>query len=599
MSAILFTHKSRKPTAEPECEATHTTRLGEIARAEIADRLARLKDEGASPRCVADEVRRLAHFYNVSVSRIYALSRPVRAQRKPRTDKGRRSASLFEDPGLAYAAELVATKHLKPELALEQARLNGHEIQISVHTFQRWLREAGLDRRAARRNLTPYRRWEAKTPGEIFQIDASGAKDRSGTCAHVLDVRSRRLLMIEETKNHPNHNENLVQIWQITIVDDFSRRSFTKFYAVRALTSLEMIDFLLSAFRVMGVPKKLYSDRDGIIFSERTRAAAELLNQLFADSGGFTMERHRPRNAKATGKVENRHKVIEEFNRLAALKLETQRKPSLDDLNRFAAWFTDVKNETVHRTTGQTPMQRWHSVHHIMRIPPPQELDAIFKADRFQKRISPDMTIDHQGRWQLPRRRPFTSWATAETKIEIVWPQALEWFLLLAPDGEKYVIQKQAWEADAAGEFKTPEESTRQQSLKRIRTLAQERKRRLKETGEEIKVLGFDGDAGMRTQSPSIRRIPKPRRETDPNLLAALTHGASEVIYGGKRLTDEIEACLWLLDEGHVPSPIPAADKTWVRALMRGRDFITSQELLAKFHARTTPLVAIGGGKSG
>jgi hypothetical protein len=574
-------------------------RLGVIARAEIAERLARLKDEGASGRAVADEVRRLAMFFNVSVSRIYAVSRAVRAQRKARADKGRRSVSLFEDEGLAYAAELVATKHLKPELALDQARLNGHPISISLATFQRRLRELGLDRRAARRNLTPYRRWEAKAPGEIFQIDASGVKNRAGTHSQVLDVRSRRLLMIEESKNHPNQDPNLVQVWQITIVDDFSRRSFTKFYAIRALTSLEMIDFLLSAFRVLGVPKKLYSDRDGIIFSERTRAAAELLNQLFADSGGFTMERHRPHNAKATGKVENRHKVVEEFNRLVSLKLESERKPTLDDLNRFADWFTDLKNNTLHRTTGQTPMHRWHSVPHVMRIPPPQELDAIFKADRFQKRISPDMTIDHQGRWQLPRRRPFTSWATAEMKVEIVWPQALEWFLLLAPDGEKYVIQKRAWEADAAGEFKTPEESTRQQSLKRIQTLSKERKRRLKETGEDLKVLGFDGDVEVRTQSPSIRRIPKPRREPDPNLLAALTHGASDVIYGGQRLTDEIEVCLWLLDEGHVPSPIPAADKIWVKVLMRGRDFITTQELLAKFHARTTPLVAIGGGKSG
>src|SRR5947209_20252335 len=53
------------------------------------------------------EAERLAKFYNISVSRVYDITRDLRPKRKRRTDKGTRAADLLENDGLRYAAELV------------------------------------------------------------------------------------------------------------------------------------------------------------------------------------------------------------------------------------------------------------------------------------------------------------------------------------------------------------------------------------------------------------------------------------------------------------------------------------------------------------
>lgn len=598
MNAIAFFPNRRDDNQEDDRQSRSTSRvrLGELSQREIRDAMAGRVGEDA-----ASEAARLAAHYGVSVSRIYAVSREVRAKRKPRADKGKRQADLFGDAGLLYAAQLVAQRHFKPELALQQARLNGFEISISDATFLRLLRDHGLDRGAARRNLTPFRRWEAKAPGEVFQIDASGVKDRSGMYSWFLDIRSRRIIKLEDSRNHPNDNPEHQRIWKLTMKDDFSRRQFTRFYAIRALTSMEMIEFLLAGFREMGVPRMLYSDRDNTIYSERTQAAGELLNQLFADSGGFRLERHTAHNAKATGKVESSHKWVEEFERLIAHKLTTTPKsapqPTIEELNKFAAWMCERYNTRVHRTTGMTPMERWHSVMHTMRIPPDKTLDAIFRADRFTKPINPDCAIEHAGaRWQLPRKRPFTDWATLGVKIDVLFPVELDWFLVFSPDKtERFQVLKTEQVADAAGQFKAPEETVRQKSLKRIEAASKERKAKMKETGATELTLGFDGDvqAPVAAKTP---RFPKPKLETDPALLSALTAGASDVVYGGRRLATAVEAALWLVEEGHVEAPISPELKAWVTRLLQSRDHITTQELLEKLEAReNSPLRAVGG----
>ncbi len=60
---------------------------------------------------------------------------------------------------MRLAAELVVTRHLDPDLALETARLNGADIPVSLATFTRQLRETRHQPRAsARRGVRPYRR---------------------------------------------------------------------------------------------------------------------------------------------------------------------------------------------------------------------------------------------------------------------------------------------------------------------------------------------------------------------------------------------------------------------------------------------------------
>ncbi len=148
------------------------------------------------------EVERVAAHHRISVSRVYDITRDLR-QRKQRADKGRRRADLLAHDGLRHAAELVTIHKLDPDIALETVALNGGEVPVSQSTFNRYLRERGLNRRQRRSGVRPYRRFEAEAPGEIYQFDISGVKERW------LDLKTRRILKVttlEVSPNHPNRN---------------------------------------------------------------------------------------------------------------------------------------------------------------------------------------------------------------------------------------------------------------------------------------------------------------------------------------------------------------------------------------------------------
>ncbi|HYE72579.1 MAG TPA: hypothetical protein VEF04_04575, partial [Blastocatellia bacterium] len=111
-------------------------KLDNISREEI-----RRAVEGLSQPMLKATVKELAERYEVSEKSIYAMTKDLRPQRKKRTDAGKRKADLLEDDGLKFAAMLVTNTHCRPEDALETARINGHEIKVSLATFQKYLRE--------------------------------------------------------------------------------------------------------------------------------------------------------------------------------------------------------------------------------------------------------------------------------------------------------------------------------------------------------------------------------------------------------------------------------------------------------------------------
>lgn len=537
---------------------------------------------GLKGKRLKERVRELALRYEVSEATIYRVTEDVRAKRKKRSDAGKRRADLLEHDGLGLAAELVATKNLDPDLALETARLNGHETPVATGTFQRYLREHAIDRRTRQAERRPHRRWEAQEPCELFQFDISGVKERW------LDLSTRRLLHVSDkdvNENHPNRNPNRVKVWKFTLIDDFSRRRYFRFFAIDKPTSIEVITFLLDAFRTLGVPQTLYTDNDVIIISKRMKRAESILNKAFEESGGFALKQHAPHNAQATGKVERSHQVVEKFEKLIALKHEV---PTIEALNEFAETVCDRLDWEESRATGEKPMLRWRSTNTALRVPPPAVLDAAFKAEEFMRRLNEDLTISYKGEaYQLPRKRPFVDWITKT--LQIVWPAGeADWFVVIGADGVDYEVSRTNATADAAGEFKAVPETKRQQSMKVLNAKAKERKERERETGEALLVPGFDA-AFEAKQEPRPVVMPKVVVEMPVERLAEAAPGAIQpsLTASGRWLT-YWAAVKALVEEGAFDpeSESFAADKAWLKGTFGTQEELAESEIRAALAAR-------------
>lgn len=541
--------------------------LDSLAQQEIRTALTNLKG-----KALADAAKRFSVTYSVSVQTIYRITEDLRPQRKTRSDKGNRRADLLTHSGLALAAEIVATRNVDPDHALEVAKANGHEVPVALGTFRRYLDENGISKRSRKASVRAFRRWEATEPCEIFQFDISGVKERW------FDLTTRRILHVSSkdvNENHPNKNLNRVKVWKFTLIDDFSRRRYFRFYPIEKPTSIEVIDFLLQSFRKLGVPKTLYTDNDAIIVSKRMRRAETILQKAFEESGGFHLLQHTAHNAQATGKVERSHQVIEKFEKLIGLKFET---PSIEALNDFCGQVCEALDWQVHATTGEKPMLRWQSQNLALRMPPVATLDAAFKCEEFTRRLNEDVTISYKGTaYQLPRKRPFVDWITKT--LTFVWPAGeADWFTVIGLDGVEYEISRTTATADAAGEFKQAEETTRQHTMKVLNERAAERKAEHKATGTELVVPGFDVAFEQNTEQ---RPTMMPKRVIEMPLQHLVGAQTEEAV---KYLT------FWpafraLTEEGALEND--SADKQFLRAVFNGRDEITDAEIRAALQTRS------------
>ncbi len=533
------------------------------------------------------EIKALATRFNLSESRIYDVSRDVRAKRKQRADKGKRRADLLVHDGLRFATELRVLKSVDPDLAIETAKANGFDVPVSLGTYQRYLRESGLNRMQLRNGRRPHRRWEAPNPLDLFQFDISGVKERW------IDQTTRRILHVTPltiSKNHPNRNSNLVPLWKFGLVDDHSRLRYVRFVACDKPNSIHVIDFLLRAFRELGIPRVLYTDNDRIIISKRMQRAASILDRAFSASGGFRLEQHAPGNPQATGKVEVGHQIFEKFERLIGVKYET---PDLATLNNFTVAVCDRYNWTAHRETGVQPALRFRNGHAAVRVPPPALLDDAFKADEFQVSIRADLTFGFQGeRYQLPRSpnvaslpNPFLSLAGRRgVKITIVWPPSADYFVAIV-DGNEFEIQRQLAASDVAGEYKTVAETRSQQAVKSLEESAAARKRTHTDNGTDLVVPGIDVpfEAVAGADRESIAVMPRPKVETSPDLLAAMGVGiVPPSMVQGRALSLFAAAALFADEEVFERNDIGQVsidDIDWLKSVFAGREEVLDTEL--------------------
>ena len=536
----------------------------------------------AKGKALAERVRQLAAAHQCSPQQIYRVTEDLRT-RKKRADQGKRKASIFQHPGLQYAAELCVNRNVPPMLALETARANGYETPITEETFMRYLREAGIGQRQRRATVRPHRRFEASAPCEMFEFDMTGFKER------YYDLKTRKLLHVstlDVSKNHQNESPNRVKVWGFALIDDYSRYKYVRFYALDKPSSYEVVDFLLGAFREMGVPRQLYTDNDKIIISRLMRRAERILNNAFIESGGFELTQHAAGNPQATGKVERTHQTIEKFETLVGLKVGTG-EITLERINEFAANVCERLNAQPHRSTGEKPVLRFRHGFDAKRVPPPATLDSAFKCKEFTRRVREDLTISYEGEeYQLPRQEPFTDLITKT--LEFVWPAdaAANAVAIIPkyskwPNGGEVEFARKLAKPDAAGEFKAVAENQTQVSTKFFKESFKARQKAEKEAGVQTVVPGWDVPFESAAE-PQPAQLPRPVIEMPVTALpaGALPPSATET----GRWLKFWPALRALTGEGALT--IEEVDKDWLRAVFAGRAEIAEGEIRAALEQR-------------
>jgi hypothetical protein len=561
------------------------------------------------PQAMA-EANALAAFYGVRVVRIYEVSRRVRPQRKKRTDTGRRKHDLMGSDALKFAAELVVNQNLAPELALLVMRENADtlgEVDINVATFRKYLREHGISRTQARLNRAPHRTFEADFPGQIFQFDISGVKERW------VDIRTRaihKVSVLEVSKNHVNRRMDRVPLWKFTVVDDKSRKKFLRFVACPKPNTVHVVDFLREAFLRLGLPVMLYTDNDSVIVNKRTLRGARFLDAAFKDSGGFELLRHLPGNPQATGKVERAHRIVEEYEKLIGVKIEFGSQPHIDALNRFADWIAARYNSRPHSVTRISPDAAFRATTNPFRKIDPAQFDAAFKARDLSCRVARDVTIMVDSvRYQLSRREadPFNFLAETGQRLEVYWLDEEEFFACVTPAGEEYIVEKIPARADLALDYRNLPETRAERTRKELQRSQKERIREMKAgsaspkskvqspMSEELPTL----DVGPWTLDPlripgldtppepsNVAEFPRLIEEGDRALLDELTHHVAPAASLPAAISDTpldlFDALDLLQREGLAPDrpgPELARIKERLKRLFAGRETITETEL--------------------
>lgn len=477
-------------------------RLGEIAIQEI-----RTSMRGLSGSAAKQQAARMAELHGVGYQRIYDLTKDLRPERKKRADAGKRTFEIVEGTDLWTAAQLVIVDKLDPDQALLTCKVRGLTNLPTLETFQRMLREKNLGKKQRRTAKRAFRRWEAESPGEMFQIDVTALKVRWH------DEKTRRILRIEGVdKNHPQMDATKLRVWQIMLVDDCSRRRFLRYVATTHITSKEMVRFECEAFSQLGVPHKLYTD-NGSEFKGYHIRAEKILNKILADDGGYRHMTHAPGNSQASGKVENAHKWAEKMDRYVGLAISEGQTVSIDDLNRFADRVCEDYGNRMHRGTGETPMARWHGKRIVVRKLPENVIESALLSDEFEVVLDASMTVAHQGKaYKVPGVQPFVDYIGQ--KVKVVVPPSIELILLTLPNNAEYELEKIVATADKAGEFRSTADSNAETLKKRLRETSKEAKKaakaKLKQTGEILPVPHYN--VMIEQPATNVSRFPHAER---------------------------------------------------------------------------------------
>ena len=246
-------------------------------------------------------------------------------------------------------------------LKKERMVVGGRPSESTIHRYLRANRPSVAEETADRER----RAFEAPYAGYLWQTDVM-----YGPYVTVRDPRGRR---------------SKKQTYLMAIIDDHSRLAcYGQFYLDQNLTSY--LNCFKKAVARRGVPQRLYCDNGQVFTSCRTRRiAAKIATQLL-----FT----KIRDASAKGKIEKFFRTVRD--QFLAMHRLTRAPETLEELNREFALWLDEYNQTVHSSTGASPVDRWLASSYKVRLISVSELDRAFRFEDTRK-VRKDGTFSFNG----------------------------------------------------------------------------------------------------------------------------------------------------------------------------------------------------------
>jgi len=226
---------------------------------------------------------------------------------------------------------------------------------VSVCSVQRFIKNNNL-KTASTQNIKDRKAFEEEFPCSMYQAD---------TC-HALYI----------TENNVKRKAYLFHI-----IDDFSRLIVgARFFYEDNSYNFQRV--LKEAVAKHGICNKLYTDNGGSYLNSQ-------LKLILASLG--IIEIHAPvRDGAAKAKVERSFRTIKDtwLN-----GFDPSGVGSIEELNRFLAGYVRIRNNSVNRNTGETPMERYSRHIDRIRFPKSREwLDECF-TNRIIRKVNNDSTV--------------------------------------------------------------------------------------------------------------------------------------------------------------------------------------------------------------
>ena len=309
--------------------------------------------------------------------------------RQPRSDRGSRRVSV-SDEALDWMYKQTINYGYPAHEVVARAEAAGKIAPHAIHhtTYARWVKRdrvrpgvdltpntnfKGLEARS-RLKKQPHRRFEAKQPNRIHQVDATELKP-------YYIQEDGKSVGFEASLGPNRENNGRPRIHLFSMVDDCSRCLCAKIYTSKDADV--WIDFLFYAWSggkaespLRGRPKLLYGDKDSA-----TEAGTF---KRFAHEMAFTYEHHKPGNPGAKGKIEKGGIAYLKgaIQRDLLVMLDQQKPVNLDLANEMLAEIVARKNARTHGTTGRIPADHYTAeVGTVRDMPPVSDLYHYFWED--------------------------------------------------------------------------------------------------------------------------------------------------------------------------------------------------------------------------
>jgi putative transposase len=306
----------------------------------------------AKTRISKSTIRRWSRLYRKSNGNLTSL------YPGSRSDKGK-SRSMDEDTCCAIirlrrempdatAARLIAE--------MTRRRLITPGIELSLSNLYRFLHQKNL-MHLSQSKPVDRRKFEAELPNDMWQSDVMhGPKVE-------VDGKMRKTYLI-------------------AIIDDYSRLiAYAHFYLSENLTCY--LDAFENALARRGVPRKLYVDNGAAFRSKHL--------EYITASLAITLIHAKPYQPQGKGKIERWFKTVR------SRFLTNCTVATLTELNAdFDRWLNEDYHQRKHRSTGQTPFERFTSKMHCLRSSPVDLKDYFRKVAR--RTVAKDRTITLNGR---------------------------------------------------------------------------------------------------------------------------------------------------------------------------------------------------------